>query len=32
MCDVIDSRGDEAVIAAVRDKALAICARYPVYA
>jgi glycine hydroxymethyltransferase len=26
------SRGDEAVIAAVRDKALAICARYPVYA
>jgi len=32
MCDVIDSRGDDAVIAAVRDKALAICARYPVYA
>ena len=32
MCDVIDGRGDDAVIAAVRDKALAICARYPVYA
>ncbi len=32
MCDVIDSRGDDAVIAQVRDKALAICARYPVYA
>ena len=32
MCDVIDGRGDAAVIAAVRDKALAICARHPVYA
>ena len=32
MCDVIDSRGDEAVIAAVKEKALAICAKYPVYA
>ncbi len=31
MCDVIDSRGDEGVIARVRDKALAICARHPVY-
>ena len=31
MCDVIDSRGDAAVIAAVKEKALAICARYPVY-
>jgi glycine hydroxymethyltransferase len=31
MCDVIDSRGDGAVIEAVKAKALAICARYPVY-
>ncbi len=31
MCEVIDSRGDEGVIARVRDKALAICARHPVY-
>ncbi|KAA3628883.1 MAG: serine hydroxymethyltransferase [Proteobacteria bacterium] len=31
MCDVIDSRGDATVIAAVKAKALAICARYPVY-
>ena len=32
MCDVIDGRGDTAVIDAVRAKALAICARHPVYA
>jgi glycine hydroxymethyltransferase len=32
MCDVIDSRGDEKVIAEVKKKALAICARLPVYA
>lgn len=32
MCDVIDGRGDEATIAAVKEKALAICAKYPVYA
>jgi len=31
MCDVIDSRGDTAVIEAVKVKALDICARYPVY-
>ncbi len=31
MCDVIDSRGDAAVIEAVKTKVLAICARYPVY-
>jgi len=31
MCDVIDSRGDAKVIARVRDQALAICRRYPVY-
>ncbi len=32
MCDVIDARGDEKVIAEVREKALAICKRLPVYA
>ena len=31
MCDVIDSRGDSATIEAAKTKALAICARYPVY-
>jgi glycine hydroxymethyltransferase len=31
MCDVIDSRGDAAVIAAVKAKVLDICARLPVY-
>ncbi|RMG36265.1 MAG: serine hydroxymethyltransferase [Gammaproteobacteria bacterium] len=31
MCDVIDSRGDQAVIAQVKAKALDICARFPVY-
>jgi len=32
MCDVIDGRGDSAVIEAVKAKALDICARFPVYA
>jgi glycine hydroxymethyltransferase len=31
MCDVIDSRGDAAVMDQVRQKVLAICAKYPVY-
>lgn len=31
MCDVIDSRGDAKVIAEVRDKAVALCDRLPVY-
>ncbi len=31
MCDVIDSRGDQAVIDQVKAKALDICARFPVY-
>ncbi|MET0065853.1 MAG: serine hydroxymethyltransferase [Candidatus Thiodiazotropha sp.] len=31
MCDVIDSRGDQAVIEAVKVKVLDICAKYPVY-
>ncbi|MCG6967679.1 MAG: serine hydroxymethyltransferase [Chromatiaceae bacterium] len=31
MCDIIDSRGDKAVIDAVKAKALQICAKYPVY-
>ena len=32
MCDVIDSRGDENVISAVKQKVLDICNQYPVYA
>jgi glycine hydroxymethyltransferase len=32
MCDIIDSRGDEAVIKSVKAKVLMICAKYPVYA
>ena len=32
MCDVIDARGEQAVIDAVKAKVLAICAKYPVYA
>jgi len=32
MCDVIDARGDAAVIERVRGQALALCARFPVYA
>jgi glycine hydroxymethyltransferase len=31
MCDVIDSRGDQAVTEQTKQKALAICAKYPVY-
>ncbi len=31
MCDVIDSRGDAAVMDQVKTKVLAICAKYPVY-
>lgn len=31
MCDVIDSRGDEKVIAKVKAKALAVCKSLPVY-
>jgi glycine hydroxymethyltransferase len=31
MCDVIDGRGDEAVIDAIRQKVLELCARFPVY-
>ncbi|MEA3303845.1 MAG: serine hydroxymethyltransferase [Pseudomonadota bacterium] len=32
MCDIIDSKGDQGVIDAIREKAKAICARLPVYA
>jgi len=32
MCDVIDSKGDQAVIDEVKAKALAVCAKHPVYA
>lgn len=32
ICDVLDSRGDETVIASVRDKVKSICAQLPVYA
>ncbi|MGA7982016.1 MAG: serine hydroxymethyltransferase [Chromatiaceae bacterium] len=31
MCDVIDSRGDPAVIASVKARVLGLCARFPVY-
>jgi glycine hydroxymethyltransferase len=31
MCDVIDSRGDEAKIGEIREKVLAVCAAHPVY-
>jgi glycine hydroxymethyltransferase len=31
MCDVIDGRGDQGVIDAVKDKVLRICADHPVY-
>ena len=31
MCDVIDSRGDEAKIGEIREKVLAVCATHPVY-
>lgn len=32
ICDVLDSRGDDAVIASVRDKVKTVCAQLPVYA
>ena len=32
MCDIIDSRGDAAVIASIKAQAQALCAQYPVYA
>ncbi len=32
LCDVIDSKGDEAVITATREKVKALCAKFPVYA
>ncbi len=31
MCDLIDSRGDAAVIETIKAKVLGICAKYPVY-
>jgi glycine hydroxymethyltransferase len=31
MCNVIDARGDEAAIAAVKGRVLELCARFPVY-
>ena len=31
MCEIIDSRGDQAMIDGIRAKVLDICARYPVY-
>jgi glycine hydroxymethyltransferase len=31
MCDVIDSRGDQSVMDQVKEKVLALCAKYPVY-
>jgi glycine hydroxymethyltransferase len=31
MCDLIDARGDEAVIATVKAQVLALCQRFPVY-
>ena len=31
MCDLIDSRGDQATIDGIKAKALEICARHPVY-
>lgn len=32
ICDVLDSRGDAAVIAKVREQVAALCSRFPVYA
>jgi glycine hydroxymethyltransferase len=31
MCDVIDSKGDEAVMTQVKEKVLAVCNTFPVY-
>ncbi len=32
IADILDSKGDEAVIAAVKEKVAAVCAKFPVYA
>jgi glycine hydroxymethyltransferase len=32
MCDLIDARGDQATIAAVKSRVLELCGRFPVYA
>jgi glycine hydroxymethyltransferase len=32
MCDIIDARGDQAVIDAVKEKVKSLCAKFPVYA
>ncbi len=32
MCDIIDAKGDQAVIDAVKQKVAAVCAKFPVYA
>lgn len=32
MCDVLDNINDEATIERIKQKVLAICARFPVYA
>ena len=32
IADIIDSKGDEAVIAAVKAKVETVCAKFPVYA
>ena len=32
IADILDSKGDEAVIAAVKEKVSAVCAKFPVYA
>ena len=32
MCDVIDARGDQAVIDSTKSKVLDVCAKHPVYA
>jgi len=31
MCDILDSSGDERVIAQVRQQVVSLCARFPVY-
>ena len=31
MCDIIDSRGEQAVIESVKGKVLDLCKRFPVY-
>ena len=32
IADILDAKGDEAVIAAVKEKVAAVCAKFPVYA